>query len=222
MTAGSRTPTAPPKKKRGRPPKQSSGETRERLIESARKTFAQNGFDGAAVSEICHGAGIGASAFYHHFPDKEALYEAVFEDTITHLWGVLDARAHGHDTARDAIAALIEAADEAGSGLPYYPEYLTGVPLEASRHPQFRALLGRRTAMQRRTFNHIATLGRTTGEFSTTMLSDDELAEHLRFTVMGWLVERGLQLDTVSVESGGLLHLLGLDRTTAAAPAHGR
>jgi AcrR family transcriptional regulator len=199
----------PVAKKRGRPVGATGADTRERLIESARRIFAEHGFDRATMGDISRAAQIVPSAFYHHFSDKESLYEAVFEATISHLWEVLDESTRGRDTARDALDALITAADRARKQLPYYPEYLTGLPLEAARHPRFQTLVDRRIETQRVTFRHVASLGRSTGEFDDTLLLE-ELSENLRIIVMGWLVERNVRVEKGPLRTAGLLHLLGL------------
>lgn len=196
-------------KKRGRPRNASSIDTRARLIESGRRHFARYGFDGATMGDISRDAQIGPSAFYHHFDDKESLYEAVFDATVSHLWGLLDSSTRGQKSAAAALGGLIGAADRAREELPDYATYLSGLPSEAARHPRFRALLDRRIEAQRATFQHIAALGRATGEFDDT-LGLEELSNTLRVVVMGWLVERNLHPDDELMSSRGLLHMLGL------------
>ena len=55
----------------------SHDETTLRIIESAKKDFLQNGYQGASLRVICHRAGITTGAFYHRFSGKSELYEAV-------------------------------------------------------------------------------------------------------------------------------------------------
>ncbi|UVF79394.1 TetR/AcrR family transcriptional regulator [Gordonia mangrovi] len=211
MTRPSDVAAVPPtRKRRGRPSKSNSAETRANLIESARKLFAENGYDRAAVSEVCRGAEIVPSAFYHYFPDKESLYEAVFDASITKVWDVLQDSIRDKSTAREALAAFVNAADRAGETLPHFPEFLTALPLEASRNPRFRRLVDHRTELQRRSFERIAEIGTRNAEFPDD-LDTDELAEHLRFTVMGWLLERNLSSHgSARTDVDGLLRLLRL------------
>ena len=55
-----------------------SDDTRQRLLESAGKVFAEKGFQAATVREICSLAGANLAAVNYHFGDKERLYiEAV-------------------------------------------------------------------------------------------------------------------------------------------------
>lgn len=47
---------------------------RQRLLEAAEELFAQRGFDGATVREICDRAGMNVAAVNYHFGDKETLF----------------------------------------------------------------------------------------------------------------------------------------------------
>ncbi len=49
------------------------------LIREARKLFAAGGFAGTSIEDIASAAGVTRGALYHHFPSKEALFEAVFD-----------------------------------------------------------------------------------------------------------------------------------------------
>jgi len=51
-----------------------SEETRERILQSAMKLFADNGFDATGVAEICERSELSKGAFYHHFPSKQAVF----------------------------------------------------------------------------------------------------------------------------------------------------
>ena len=52
----------------------SSAETRERLIDAAGEVFAEHGFKGARVRDICARAGANVAAINYYFRDKEGLY----------------------------------------------------------------------------------------------------------------------------------------------------
>lgn len=49
-------------------------------MDAARSLFAEHGFAGAGTPDIARGAGVSRGALYHHFPDKQALFAAVYDD----------------------------------------------------------------------------------------------------------------------------------------------
>lgn len=53
--------------------KSASEQTRARLLEAARETFSQNGFQGATVREICRRAEANVAAVNYHFGSKDGL-----------------------------------------------------------------------------------------------------------------------------------------------------
>jgi AcrR family transcriptional regulator len=51
--------------------------TRGQLIEVATRLFAEHGYEGTSIEAVLSAAGVSRGALYHHFPGKEALFEAV-------------------------------------------------------------------------------------------------------------------------------------------------
>lgn len=56
---------------------QATDKTRQRLLEAAGKCFAEMGYRGASVRDICAKAGANVAAVKYHFGDKERLYSEV-------------------------------------------------------------------------------------------------------------------------------------------------
>jgi AcrR family transcriptional regulator len=54
-------------------------ETRTRLLDAAGAAFAEAGFEGATVRDICARAGVNGAAVNYHFGDKERLYLEVIK-----------------------------------------------------------------------------------------------------------------------------------------------
>lgn len=61
------------------------------LIAVATRLFARHGYHAVGINEISGELGLTGPAFYRHYPSKEALLIAVFDDAITaHLEQVVD------------------------------------------------------------------------------------------------------------------------------------
>ena len=51
--------------------------TRDDLVTAARKLFARDGYDATSTETILQASGVSRGSLYHHFPDKQALFDAV-------------------------------------------------------------------------------------------------------------------------------------------------
>jgi AcrR family transcriptional regulator len=60
---------------------QQAASTRAALIAAARRLFAENGYHGTSTNDVVEATGLTRGALYHHFADKESLFEAVFRET---------------------------------------------------------------------------------------------------------------------------------------------
>jgi TetR/AcrR family transcriptional regulator, repressor of fatR-cypB operon len=65
--------------------------TRDRILRAALTLFAERGFHGTAVPLVAQTAGVGAGSIYRHFPSKDALVNAVFQDVKRRLGAALSA-----------------------------------------------------------------------------------------------------------------------------------
>ena len=54
--------------------------TRAHIVAAARKLFARDGYDATSTEAILQAVGISRGALYHHFGNKESLFEAVLDD----------------------------------------------------------------------------------------------------------------------------------------------
>jgi len=57
--------------------------SRDRLLRSATRQFAERGFSATSIEDVCRDAGVVKSAVYWHFDSKEGLLTAVLEETAT-------------------------------------------------------------------------------------------------------------------------------------------
>lgn len=83
--------------------------TRGALVLAARRLFGERGFAGAPLDEVVRDAGVTKGALYHHFPSKEALFLAVFEDVEQDLVERVVAEAKGGVGARAKVRTGVRA-----------------------------------------------------------------------------------------------------------------
>ncbi|WP_238693969.1 MULTISPECIES: TetR/AcrR family transcriptional regulator [unclassified Kocuria] len=80
----------PPPGEASSPDRRSRPATRLKLIRSAPAVFAEQGIDGASVSDLCAAAGFTRGAFYSNFETKHELAVLAFDDLATQLIETLD------------------------------------------------------------------------------------------------------------------------------------
>ena len=85
-----------------------SDATRSALIVVAKRLFAQQGFVDTSTESVVQAAGVTRGALYHHFRDKTALFEAVYEDVERDLAARVAAAVEG---VSDPVEALRRGAD---------------------------------------------------------------------------------------------------------------
>ena len=79
--------------------------TRARLTETARRLFAEQGFDQVSQADLVREAGLTRGALYHHFDGKEGVFAAVYADLQQHITARIVEAAERESTAWDALAA---------------------------------------------------------------------------------------------------------------------
>jgi AcrR family transcriptional regulator len=64
--------------------------TRHELLAAAERVLAHKGLHQTKIADIASAADVGVGTFYLHFPTKEALFDAVVEDTMRRFKGAID------------------------------------------------------------------------------------------------------------------------------------
>ncbi|WP_160318431.1 TetR/AcrR family transcriptional regulator [Levilinea saccharolytica] len=82
-------------------------ESQAKIIATARRLFAERGYDGCTVSEIAKQAGMSQGNIYWHFPSKEAIFQAVLMEGFQAIGGTMS-----------------EAVKSAGNGLEKFNRFL--------------------------------------------------------------------------------------------------
>ena len=89
-----------------------SDATRDKLLEAAGRAFAERGFAGATIRDICKEAGANVAAVNYYFKDKLALYTEVLQQVaqaknVDGVRAALEQRVSPEDALRDAIRARL-------------------------------------------------------------------------------------------------------------------
>ena len=87
--------------------------TRQLLVSVARELFTQQGYAATSIEEIIKRAGVARGALYHHFPGKDALFRAVYDEVQTEVATRVVATAVADpepwDGVRAGLAAFLDA-----------------------------------------------------------------------------------------------------------------
>ncbi|GAA3565670.1 MULTISPECIES: TetR/AcrR family transcriptional regulator [Streptomyces] len=78
-------------RRRGRPPRAESADTRDRILDAAREEFAERGYDKTSVRGIAKAAGVDSALVHHYFGTKEQVFEAAVEVALVPALAVRDA-----------------------------------------------------------------------------------------------------------------------------------
>lgn len=77
--------------------------TRQRLFDALSELMTSEPFDAITMSEIAQHAGVGRTAIYNHFADKESLLLALMNETTGQFVEVLKKALMGHDDPIDQL-----------------------------------------------------------------------------------------------------------------------
>jgi AcrR family transcriptional regulator len=70
------------RRRKPRPSRLNGEATRNRILDTAAKLFAQHGYTAVSLRSITAAAGVNVAAIHFHFASKEALFEAIFKRRI--------------------------------------------------------------------------------------------------------------------------------------------
>ncbi|OLP01029.1 hypothetical protein BVU76_17215 [Mycolicibacterium porcinum] len=87
---------------------QRSEATRSALVAAARALFVERGYAAVSTGDIARVAAVTRNALYYHFPTKEAVFRAVYEDVEGELAARVLPAALAHDTSKAQLEAGIE------------------------------------------------------------------------------------------------------------------
>lgn len=87
-------------------------DTKNKILKKALELFSSKGYDSVSVGEIAKAVGIKAPSLYNHYPSKQAIFDAIVEDTAMQYEKYTDEiDIHVQDSERD-IGVFAEITEE--------------------------------------------------------------------------------------------------------------
>ena len=123
--------------------------TRARLLDAALDTFAEIGFQGATIEQICDRAGFTRGAFYSNFASKEELFYALFERNAALVVERMEAVAAQVDPGLPWASQIAELTSSVGPDERRWFLISTEFTLYAIRHPAAAVVLAEHDATLR-------------------------------------------------------------------------
>lgn len=123
---------------RGRPRAANGAETRERIVNAARRVFSELGYDASTFQAIAERADLTRPAINHYFANKRELYRHVLETTNAALIDAGVAAASGQTTLMNKLSAVLGGMLEAHREIDCAAAFLVTSMLEAYRHPELK------------------------------------------------------------------------------------
>ena len=115
---------------RGRPE-----QSRAAILKAAVWEFAQEGVSGARTDAIARSAGVNKALLYYYFKDKEALYQAVFDQVFGGVRSAIHNALSQNLPPREKLAGYVCAHFDYIASNPLYPRIVQAEFLRAGRDP---------------------------------------------------------------------------------------
>ena len=155
----------PPSARRlGRPPATDSADTRSRILDIARSSFAAGGYDASTNRDLAAEVGLTAGALYHYFGSKLDLYLAVHDDLQQRVYGQFNEAADRATGFLGKFEAVLDAAQLLNKQDPTMAAFLGVVRSDMRRHPEIREKLGEQAARRDDFFVRLVDAGVASGE----------------------------------------------------------
>ena len=98
-------------------------DTEKNILNTARKHFLKDGFSGASLRNIVKDAGLTTGAFYKYYPTKGALFDALTDPYIEHIYQIYDRVVEDFEklSAKEQTSNM---SDTSGDGMDQMIDYI--------------------------------------------------------------------------------------------------
>jgi len=170
--------TSLPSRRIGRPPATDSAVTRQRIIDRARVSFAENGFDATTNRSLAHDVGVTAGALYHYFGSKLDLYLAVDADVQKRVYTRMNAAVEAADGFFGKFEAVLDVAQDLNAEDPSLASFVGARRTDMRRHSEIAESIATERERVRDFFARIVAAGVDAGE-----IDDDKASFVLEFVL---------------------------------------
>jgi AcrR family transcriptional regulator len=153
-----------PKARIGRPPASSSADTRRRILDVARASFAELGYGVTTNRFIATKAGITTAALYHYFDSKLDIYLAVYAYVEDAAFGRLERALAAHDTFVSQLEAVLDESHAINLEDPSIARFLAAARVDVTRHTELAAAFRGRRNPTLALYSSMVERGIATGE----------------------------------------------------------
>ncbi|MFH7595602.1 TetR/AcrR family transcriptional regulator [Streptomyces racemochromogenes] len=144
---------------------------RRRIVNAAAALFAAKGFERTTTADICKAVGMSAGNLFHYFPNKRAIFLAVFDGDREEKAERL-ARAQAVDDPWEALLETVDLLAEAAVE-PLVPHLVMEAMVQAYRDPELEALLSRDNATEHAAVTTLLTRAAAAGRMDPGLDPDD-------------------------------------------------
>lgn len=99
------------------------GDTRGRILETARRLFTERGYFNTAIQDIRQASGLSIGSIYHHFQGKEDIARTLYYETLAFVKADVAALLDDYTTTRERCYHLVARMFELTEQAPQMMEY---------------------------------------------------------------------------------------------------
>lgn len=155
---------------------------RDAILRSAAELFAERGFEGTSAAEIAKAAGLSSGSVFYYFPDKRAVFRALFEQDLPAARELVARHADGEDPVASILAMVDALAAEAVD--PLAPGNVVELLRQVGKDPELARIITETAQVQHEGFAALVDRGIRTGAIDPA-LDPREAARWIQIVIDG-------------------------------------